>query len=180
MLFRSRAVLVHPTGLPPSILPLQQEDGGWEPSWVYKYGSSGLKLGNRGPTTAFALNAIAALYPGRPQKLREKEESEEEEEEKTRGSSSCCALARAMTGTPAMEAPQRPQIRTTDLMQRQKHNWAPFGIPSPPPSPVSEVRRQKRRDRGSSFSATAIARGVYAYLFPSFSSPPPSPQACNA
>ena len=155
-----------------ALLPLQQEDGGWEPSWVYKYGSSGLKLGNRGLTTAFALNAIAALYPG-PQKLREQEEEEEPEE---RGS--CCALARAMTtGTPTMrEAPQRPQIRTTDLMQRQKNNWAPFGIPSPPPSPVSEVRQHKRRSR--SFSATAIAKGVYAYLFPS--SPPPHPQACNA
>ncbi|KAI9455354.1 HAD-like domain-containing protein [Lactarius psammicola] len=44
-----------------ALLPLQCEDGGWDPSWVYKYGSSGIKIGNRGLTTAFALNAIAAL-----------------------------------------------------------------------------------------------------------------------
>jgi len=43
------------------LLPLQCEDGGWGPSWVYKYGASGVKIGNRGLTTAFALNAIAAL-----------------------------------------------------------------------------------------------------------------------
>lgn len=164
-----------------ALLPLQHEDGGWEPSWVYKYGSSDLKLGNRGLTTAFALNAIAALYPG-PRKLRD--DNEEEEEEVDRGS--CCALARTMVEAlqpqQQQQQPQRPQIRTTDLDQRQKHSWAPFGIPSPPPSPVSEVRRQERRERR--FSATAIARGVYAYLFPSFSSPPtspqPQPQACSA
>lgn len=152
-----------------ALLPLQHEDGGWEPSWVYKYGSSGLKLGNRGLTTAFALNAISALYPGPQKNLRDEEEEEEEEE---RGS--CCALARTMS-----VAPQRPQILTKDLMmQRQKHNWTPFGIPSPPPSPVSEVRQQKRSDQG--FSAVAIARGIYEYLFPNFSSPLPHPQACHA
>ena len=43
------------------LLPLQCEDGGWGPGWIYKYGSSGVKIGNRGLTTAFALNAIAAL-----------------------------------------------------------------------------------------------------------------------
>ncbi|KAI0304254.1 HAD-like domain-containing protein [Multifurca ochricompacta] len=44
-----------------ALLPLQCEDGGWDASWVFKYGSSGIKIGNRGLTTAFALNAIAAL-----------------------------------------------------------------------------------------------------------------------
>ena len=43
------------------LLPLQYEDGGWGPSWVYKYGRTGIKIGNRGLTTAFALNAIEAL-----------------------------------------------------------------------------------------------------------------------
>ncbi|KAH9164229.1 Haloacid dehalogenase-like hydrolase-domain-containing protein, partial [Lactarius sanguifluus] len=43
------------------LLPLQCEDGGWGPSWIYKYGSSGVKIGNRGLTTALALNAISAL-----------------------------------------------------------------------------------------------------------------------
>ena len=150
-----------------ALLPLQWEDGGWEPSWVYRYGSTGgrLKLGNRGLTTAFALNAIAALYPG-PQKMQDKEWQEE------RG---YCALATAMTVT--MEA-QRPQIQTTGLVWGQQHCWAPMGIQLPPSSLISDVQQQKRRDRG--FSATAIARGVYAYLFPSISSPPLPPQARTA
>ncbi|KAH9034150.1 HAD-like domain-containing protein [Lactarius hengduanensis] len=50
------------------LLPLQCEDGGWDPSWMYKYGSSGIKIGNRGLTTALALNAISALQsPPQPQ-----------------------------------------------------------------------------------------------------------------
>jgi len=43
------------------LLPLQCEDGGWGLSWAYRYGKSGIKIGNRGLTTALALNAIAAL-----------------------------------------------------------------------------------------------------------------------
>ncbi|KAH9167543.1 hypothetical protein EDB89DRAFT_1997211 [Lactarius sanguifluus] len=43
------------------LLPLQCEDSSWGASWMYKYGSSGVKIGNRGLTTALALNAIAAL-----------------------------------------------------------------------------------------------------------------------
>ena len=149
-----------------ALLPLQWEDGGWEPSWVYRYGSSEarLKLGNRGLTTAFALNAIAALYPG-PQKMQDKEWEEE------RG---YCALATAMAAT--TEA-QSPQIQTTGLVRSQQHYWAPMGIQLPPSSPISEVRQQE--GRGRDFSATAIARGVYAYLFPSISSPPLPPQALS-
>lgn len=44
-----------------SLLPLQCEDGGWEIGWIYKYGSSGLRIGNRGLTTALALNALRAM-----------------------------------------------------------------------------------------------------------------------
>jgi len=44
-----------------TLLSLQQEDGGWESGWMYKYGSSGINIGNRGLTTAFAINAIEAL-----------------------------------------------------------------------------------------------------------------------
>ncbi|TFY83564.1 hypothetical protein EWM64_g453 [Hericium alpestre] len=43
------------------LLPLQCEDGGWPAGWVYKYGSSGVKIGNRGLTTALALKAIKSL-----------------------------------------------------------------------------------------------------------------------
>jgi hypothetical protein len=42
-------------------LPLQCEDGRWGPSWMYKCGSSNIKIGNRGLTTALVLNAIAIL-----------------------------------------------------------------------------------------------------------------------
>ncbi|KAF9650600.1 HAD-like protein [Thelephora ganbajun] len=44
-----------------TLLSLQQEDGGWEAGWLYKYGSSGTTIGNRGLTTALAINAIEAL-----------------------------------------------------------------------------------------------------------------------
>ncbi|EAU91227.1 hypothetical protein CC1G_06862 [Coprinopsis cinerea okayama7 len=41
-----------------TLLALQCEDGGWEMGWIYKYGASGLKIGNRGLTTALAVDAI--------------------------------------------------------------------------------------------------------------------------
>jgi hypothetical protein len=44
-----------------TLFTFQQEDGGWELGWIYKYGSSGINIGNRGLTTAFAINAIEAL-----------------------------------------------------------------------------------------------------------------------
>lgn len=43
-----------------TLLRLQCEDGSWEPGWMYKYGSSGVQIGNRGATTAIALKAIAS------------------------------------------------------------------------------------------------------------------------
>ena len=45
-----------------SLLPLQCEDGGWEIGWIYGYGSSGVKIGNRGLTTALAIKAIQCLH----------------------------------------------------------------------------------------------------------------------
>lgn len=36
----------------------QCEDGGWDTGLIYKYGSSGLSIGNRGLTTAMAIHAI--------------------------------------------------------------------------------------------------------------------------
>ncbi|KAG5648479.1 hypothetical protein DXG03_003090 [Asterophora parasitica] len=44
-----------------ALLPLQTEDGGWEIGWMYKYGSSGIRIGNRGLTTALAVKAIDAI-----------------------------------------------------------------------------------------------------------------------
>jgi hypothetical protein len=37
---------------------LQECDGGWDLSWIYMYGQSGLRMGNRGLSTAFALAAL--------------------------------------------------------------------------------------------------------------------------
>ncbi|KAG7442314.1 uncharacterized protein BT62DRAFT_996689 [Guyanagaster necrorhizus] len=37
---------------------LQREDGGWDTGLIYKYGSSGLSIRNRGLTTVMAIHAI--------------------------------------------------------------------------------------------------------------------------
>lgn len=44
-----------------ALLPLQCEDGGWEIGWIYKYGSSGVQIGNRGLTTALAIKAVEVM-----------------------------------------------------------------------------------------------------------------------
>ena len=44
-----------------ALLGLQCEDGGWEAGSLYRYGSTGINLGNRGVTIAMALKAIACL-----------------------------------------------------------------------------------------------------------------------
>jgi hypothetical protein len=38
----------------------QESDGAWEMSYIYAYGSSGLRIGSRGLATAFALAAFRA------------------------------------------------------------------------------------------------------------------------
>lgn len=43
-----------------ALLDLQCEDGGWKAGWMYRYGSTGVKLGNRGVTTAMAIKALAS------------------------------------------------------------------------------------------------------------------------
>ncbi|EIW61160.1 uncharacterized protein TRAVEDRAFT_43985 [Trametes versicolor FP-101664 SS1] len=40
------------------LLALQEADGAWPTGWVYKYGMSGVLVGNRGLTTAMAVAAI--------------------------------------------------------------------------------------------------------------------------
>jgi hypothetical protein len=44
-----------------TLLTLQCEDGGWEVGWMYKYGSSGISIGNRGLATALAMKAVDAM-----------------------------------------------------------------------------------------------------------------------
>ncbi|KAH9919182.1 uncharacterized protein BXZ73DRAFT_105011 [Epithele typhae] len=51
-----------------ALLPRQEEDGGWEVGWMYHYGISKMKIGNRGYTTAMALKAVEEL-----DKLRERD-----------------------------------------------------------------------------------------------------------
>ena len=43
------------------LLSMQQLDGSWTEGWFYKYGSSGLLIGNDGVTTALALQALEAV-----------------------------------------------------------------------------------------------------------------------
>ncbi|KAJ7665704.1 Haloacid dehalogenase-like hydrolase-domain-containing protein [Mycena rosella] len=43
-----------------TLLSLQCEDGGWEVGWVYRIGSTGSRIGNRGVATALAINAVEA------------------------------------------------------------------------------------------------------------------------
>ncbi|KAJ5672848.1 hypothetical protein N7507_001975 [Penicillium longicatenatum] len=43
-----------------SLLSSQNSDGSWPIGWIYKYGSSGLEIGNRGLSTALAIKAIEA------------------------------------------------------------------------------------------------------------------------
>ncbi|KAG2033750.1 Haloacid dehalogenase-like hydrolase-domain-containing protein [Suillus americanus] len=52
-----------------TLLGLQCEDGGWEIGWIYRYGSSGIKIGNRGLTTSLAMKAIQEMqqhFPSPP------------------------------------------------------------------------------------------------------------------
>ena len=43
-----------------TLVDLQREDGGWHAGWLYRYGSTGVQLGNTGVTTALAMKAIAS------------------------------------------------------------------------------------------------------------------------
>ncbi|KAI1413684.1 HAD-like protein [Hypoxylon sp. FL1857] len=43
-----------------ALLSLQCEDGSWEGGWMYQYGSTGVKIGNRGVTTAMAVAALSS------------------------------------------------------------------------------------------------------------------------
>lgn len=41
-----------------TLLSQQREDGSWRNSWLCRYGTTGIKIGNDGATTALALRAI--------------------------------------------------------------------------------------------------------------------------
>ena len=86
-----------------ALLPLQCEDGGWGLSWVYRHGSSDVKIGNRGLNTALALNAIEALYPSQPQQEKEQKKP----------------LTRELTAT---GLPSHPSLALTQVRKRTKGN----------------------------------------------------------
>ena len=44
-----------------ALLALQGADGGWGIGWIYRLPSVGIQMGNRGLTTALAIQAIAAV-----------------------------------------------------------------------------------------------------------------------
>ncbi|KAI0675418.1 HAD-like protein [Trametes maxima] len=48
------------------LLAAQCEDGGWDLCWFYQYGSTGVKAGNRGLSTALAIKAIEAALARPP------------------------------------------------------------------------------------------------------------------
>ncbi|KAL9115764.1 MAG: hypothetical protein Q9227_000132 [Pyrenula ochraceoflavens] len=41
-----------------ALLRLQHGDGGWAGGWMYRFGSSGIRIGNKGVTTAMAVKAL--------------------------------------------------------------------------------------------------------------------------
>ncbi|OTB13101.1 hypothetical protein K445DRAFT_14092 [Daldinia sp. EC12] len=43
-----------------ALLDLQCDDGSWEGGWLYQYGRSGVKIGNRAVTTAMAIAALSS------------------------------------------------------------------------------------------------------------------------
>ena len=41
-----------------TLLSMQCDDGGWNTGWMCTYGSTGMKIGNRGVATAIAIKAL--------------------------------------------------------------------------------------------------------------------------
>jgi hypothetical protein len=146
------------------LLPLQCEDGSWGPGWIYKYGSSGIKIGNRGLTTAFALNAISALQPPptppQPhapplQPLSRPESSLPPPKERATLPKSEPEPPLSLQLRPPRPAIGRP---AASLRIPAMHG---LSSPSPPPSmsPGGWANKEWR------FSAGAIAKDLYTYLF---------------
>ncbi|KAI1449975.1 Haloacid dehalogenase-like hydrolase-domain-containing protein [Annulohypoxylon stygium] len=46
-----------------ALLSMQCDDGSWEVGWMYQYGSTGVKIGNRGVTGAMAVVALSTQDP---------------------------------------------------------------------------------------------------------------------
>jgi hypothetical protein len=131
-----------------ALLPLQCEDGGWGLSWIYRHGSSDVRIGNRGLNTALALNAIAALNPPMPQQEREQEKSLTRER---------CCVVEITTAPP-------PQLPVTSVL----HGSTLLGLPSPPSLPLAQVRKGTKN---GNISVRAFAKGIFAFFCPRNGSP---------
>ena len=164
------------------LLPLQCEDGGWGPGWMYKYGSANIKIGNRGLTTALALNAISALQSSLPTPMPSpttkfqfqfQQEYPQPKERPPLSSSTVpqqqqqqLSLQLQLRSLSRPEIGKQPVAAVTSLRLQQPIRGLALGIPSPAPSPpplspVSVCSTRKER----TFSAGSLARDVYAYLF---------------
>ena len=169
------------------LLPLQCEDGGWGPGWMYKYGSADIKIGNRGLTTALALDAISALQslpsplPSPKLQFQLPPELPEPMSITTMPTSKERApvpeplsllqwqlrSSRPAIGKPPVASLCLPPIRGIAFGGLPSSPPSPSILPSPPLSPVSVSSSRKERK----FSAGSLARDVYAYLFPTRSKP---------
>ncbi|PSN60217.1 HAD-like protein [Corynespora cassiicola Philippines] len=47
-----------------ALVESQRPDGGWDLGWMYRYGSTGIRIGNRGVSTALAMRAITGFSKG--------------------------------------------------------------------------------------------------------------------
>ena len=145
------------------LLPLQYEDGGWGPSWIYKYGSSGIKIGNRGLTTALALNAIAALSASQSQQQTQQQEQKQEQKQEEKPE---LELVKEEKKLPARESFCAVEI--TPLPTRQSpvssvtDGSTTTGLSSPPSSPLPQTQRRTRK---VALSMSAFAKGFFASFF---------------
>ena len=148
-----------------ALLPLQCEDGGWGPGWIYKYGSSDIKIGNRGLTTALALNAITALHPPQPQRAPEQEQELRLEWEKA-------PLVREGGCTVDIVPAPLPRLFTSvqhdssDSIVTSSPSSPSSSWPSSSPTPSLLPPPAEKQSRIGNISMRGLARGIFAFLYP--------------
>jgi hypothetical protein len=159
-----------------ALLPLQYEDGGWGPSWIYKYGSSGIKIGNRGLTTALALKAIAALHSPQPQppqtqtqpqhgqqRRKQKQKQEQKQEEKLELEFEKEEMEKKLPIGESFYRAERsplplPQLPATSVIRGSTST----GLSSSPSLPLLQMRRLRWKEAPS---IAAFVKGAFTFLF---------------
>ena len=146
-----------------AMLPLQCEDGGWGPGWIYKYGSSDIKIGNRGLTTALALNAIAALdAPQSQQALVQEQELTLEREKAPLKREGGCTVEIVPALHPRLLVASAQHDSSETIVTSSSSSSSSSS--SPPPSlPLLPVPKQSRL---GIISVRAFARSIFAFLYP--------------